>query len=142
MDLDKEKERIQKLFADMDGCECKGIVAFSNREGTRFYTQACTQTVHQCMMDVARRLAWLPASMPEIVEGHPLIQSSSPEINELASKAFLRLPESCQSIVIILSDKGDSVFCIGEPSMLTYLALRTCVTIEQASAQSFGGMNN
>lgn len=145
MNWDKEKEVMERLFDGMSEGDCKDIIAMGTQQYTKFYTMADPQTVHQCMMDVAKRLAWLPPSQADIVEGHHLVTAgevAGAVADRLSSKVFMELPPSAQNIAIVLHDDGDSVFCVGEPSMLAYIALRTCISIEQANTNLFdGGMN-
>ena len=129
-------ELARELIGHFIRGQYKSIIALLDGETTRVYTQADPRSVYECMIDVAKRLSMLPAYMPAVVEGCPLVNSGS-DLDGLLNYVVGEIPSKYQSIVIGLGDEGDAVFVMGEPIRLTYLAVRTARTMEEASGEEF-----
>jgi len=117
----------------------KGMIAIWNGEtlDSHCYSQADARDVYECMCDVAKRLANLPPEMPDIVEGHHLIKSGDP-LDNFVQREVIEFPETNYEIILIgLGEKGDTVFVIGKPITLVFLAVRAMSMMEQVNQGPF-----
>jgi hypothetical protein len=124
-------EDLQEAFAEIGSHDCRAIVAVALPDLTKCYSQLESGAVCEMLMELAKRLSTMAPEEPSVVEGRFFMKSGGEE-DELSSRVFLSLSPQAESIVVVVGADGESVFCIGRPSRLVYLAVRTANTIEKA----------
>lgn len=134
-DLEKIQQFVSEQFTKFAERDRTGIVSLWNDEGSRVFSEGiCMHQLYDVMLDVGKRLAMLPPSMPELVEGHHLVKSGG-DLDDFAVEVAMSLPPEYQSIIVVFGDRdqneGDTVFCMGNPSLLTTLAMRSVVAAEE-----------
>jgi len=136
MHFDEMKEIAQTLFGHLLERDRKAIVSLWNGEHCHCFSTVCAHQLYDVMQDVGKRLSMMPPSLPELVEGHHLVKSAD-ATDDIALEVAMKIPPQYESIVVVFGDKGDSVFCLGSPLHLTFLAIRSSASAEEASGGPF-----
>ena len=136
MNNDEMQYLAESLFGHLIEHERKGIVSLWNGKHCQCFSTVCPHQLYDVLIDVGKRLAMMPPNMPELVEGHHLVKATD-KADELALEVAMKIPPQYQSIVVVFGDKGDSVFCLGSPLQLSFLAIRSAASAEEANGGTF-----
>jgi len=123
------KDILESIVAQFEQGEFVLVVGDEN--ASQCYSTASQKDVYDLMLDVAKRMSNLPATDERVENGHLLIAYTDLE-NQAVQMMATQLEEFEQFLIACrINSPKFAVYGKGYPVVLTYFAVRTCVTMEK-----------